>query len=194
MEESILEKEPIDVVFKYIDLSDPNLIREGIPQIKKDEDNEELRYALCSVLQNLPWVRHIFSIMPNERVRFLKPREEITEKSNVHQRQRFPRVRQRVFYRFFEFNLWRLHKFGVSENFIYMNDDYFIERPLKKSDFFYVEIKKGKIVPYLLYSEPVDYKQHKRITEYHNKLDSFVTAGNQCEAEIQFVTMVKIQI
>ena len=54
--------------------------------------------------------------------------------------------------------------------------------------------KKGKIVPYLLYSEPVDYKQHKRIAEYHNKLDSFVTAGNQCEAEIQFVTMVKIQI
>ena len=35
MEESILEKEPIDVVFKYIDLSDPNLIREGILQIKK---------------------------------------------------------------------------------------------------------------------------------------------------------------
>ena len=101
MEESVLEKEPIDVVFKYIDLSDPNLIREGIPQIKKDEDNEELRYTLCSVLQNLPWVHHIFIIMPNERVRFLKPQEEIAEKSNVHQRQRFPRVRQRVFYRFF---------------------------------------------------------------------------------------------
>ena len=50
MEESILEKEPIDVVFKYIDLSDPNLIREGIPQIKKDEDNEELRYALHTAL------------------------------------------------------------------------------------------------------------------------------------------------
>ena len=58
-------------------------------------------YTLCSVLQNLPWVRHIFIIMPNERVRFLKPQEEIAEKSNVHQRQRFPRVRQRVFYRFF---------------------------------------------------------------------------------------------
>ena len=50
MEESVLEKEPIDVVFKYIDLSDPNLIREGILQIRKDEDNEELRYALRTAL------------------------------------------------------------------------------------------------------------------------------------------------
>ena len=186
MENSILEKEPIDVVFKYIDLSDPNLVREGIPQIKKDEDNEELRYALRSVLQNLPWVRRIFIIMPNEQVRFLKPQEEIAEKITY--------IKDKDFLGFdsassivFEFNLWRLHKFGVSENFIYMNDDYFIGRPLKKSDFFYVE--KGKVVPYLLYSEPLDYKQHKRIIEYHKKLSSFVTAGNQCEDEFQFQKM-----
>ena len=32
----ILEKEPIDVLIKYIDLGDPDLKREGIKQIKKD--------------------------------------------------------------------------------------------------------------------------------------------------------------
>ena len=42
----ILDKEPIDIFIKYIDLSDPNLIREGVPQIKKDVDNEELRYSI----------------------------------------------------------------------------------------------------------------------------------------------------
>ena len=41
-DELILNEEPIDVVIKYIDLGDPNLIREGIHQIKKDADNEEL--------------------------------------------------------------------------------------------------------------------------------------------------------
>ena len=31
----ILSQEPIDVVIKYIDLTDPNLKREGIPQKEK---------------------------------------------------------------------------------------------------------------------------------------------------------------
>ena len=39
----IINKEPIDVLIKYIDLSDPNLKREGIKQIKKDEDNGEIK-------------------------------------------------------------------------------------------------------------------------------------------------------
>ena len=39
-DELILEKEPIDVLIKYIDLNDTNLVREGLHQIKKDEDNE----------------------------------------------------------------------------------------------------------------------------------------------------------
>ena len=42
----LIEKEPIDVVIKYIDLSDPDLKREGIPQLKKDEDNQELKYCI----------------------------------------------------------------------------------------------------------------------------------------------------
>ena len=40
--EKIIENEPIDVVIKYIDLTDKNLNRTGIKQIKKDEDHEEL--------------------------------------------------------------------------------------------------------------------------------------------------------
>ena len=58
-----VENEPIDLVYKYIDLSDENLHREGIPVCKKDYDNEELRYSLRSVLKNIPWVRKIFIII-----------------------------------------------------------------------------------------------------------------------------------
>ena len=53
-------KEPIDVVIKYIDLKDKTLNRTGIKQIYKDNDNEELRYSIRSILQNIPWIRKIF--------------------------------------------------------------------------------------------------------------------------------------
>ena len=167
MDELILEKEPIDVVFKYIDLSDPALKREGIAQIKKDKDNEELKYALRSVLTNIPWVRYIFIVMPNDAVRFLKPQDEIAEKIKF--------IRDKDVLGFdsassitFEFNFWKLKNFGVSENFIYMNDDYFIGKPLKKSDFFYVD--NGKVVPYMLYNDSVDYKALPRILNYYKKI------------------------
>ena len=68
----LIEKEPIDVFIKYIDLSDPFLKREGIPQIKKDENNQELKYCIRSILKNIPWVRKIFILMPKEKVKFLK--------------------------------------------------------------------------------------------------------------------------
>ena len=43
-DEKILEKEPIDVLIKYIDLRDSNLKRNNIHQLEKDYDNEELKY------------------------------------------------------------------------------------------------------------------------------------------------------
>ena len=55
-----IDKEPIDILIKYIDLTDKNLKRDGIKQIKKDEDNEELKYSVRSILQNIPWIRKIF--------------------------------------------------------------------------------------------------------------------------------------
>ena len=76
----IIEKEPIDVLIKYIDLSDPTLIREGIPQIQKDHDNEELKYNVRSMLKNIPWVRKIFIVMPNKKVRYFKDYDLIKEK------------------------------------------------------------------------------------------------------------------
>ena len=39
----ILDEEPIDVFIKYIDIHDPNLIRNNLTQIEKDNENEELR-------------------------------------------------------------------------------------------------------------------------------------------------------
>ena len=143
----LIEKEPIDVLIKYIDLSDPKLDREGIHQIKKDEENGEIIYSVRSILKNIPWVRKIFILMPNEKVKYFKEPEEIKDKIIY--------VKDKDLIGFdssssivFQFNLWRMKEFGLSENFILMDDDCFIGNPLKKSNFFYEE--KGKVYPALI--------------------------------------------
>ena len=143
----IIEKEPIDVLIKYIDLRDPNLIRTGIRQIKKDLDNEELRYSIRSILKNIPWVRKIFILMPNEKVRYFKEYNLIKEKiiyikdSNILGHDSANSLS-------FQFNLWKMKKFGISNNFILMDDDCFIGSPLNKSDFFY--IRHGIVSPSII--------------------------------------------
>lgn len=166
--EQLLEREPVDVVIKYIDLTDPNLKREGIPQIKKDEDNDELKYAVRSVLKNLPWVRKIHVVMPNEKVRYFKDPSLISDKISY--------IKDKDVLGYdsassvtFEFNFWKLKKFGVSENFIYMNDDCFIGKKMKKSDFFYVDNNK-KVVPYVMYSKGVGKNQYNKISKLYSEL------------------------
>ena len=76
-----LENTPIDIVYCYADLWDQNLHRGELDEsIKKDYDNQELKYSLRSVLKNIPWIRKIFIIMPNDKVRFLKEPKEISDK------------------------------------------------------------------------------------------------------------------
>ena len=142
----IVEKEPIDVVMKYIDLTDESLNRSGIIQIKKDKDHEELRYSVRSILQYLPWVRKIFIIMPNEKVKYFKPIDEIKEKIVYLKDKEVLGFESANIYAFL-FNLYKLDKFGVSDNFIYMDDDYFIGNYFNKSDFYYYEPKEKKVVP-----------------------------------------------
>ena len=153
-DELILEKEPIDVLIKYIDLSDPNLVREGITQIKKDYENEELKYSIRSILKNIPWVRKIFILMPNEKVRYFKDYDLIKDKIIY--------VKDKDFLGYdssnshaFQFRLWKMKEFGISDNFIIMDDDCFIGQPLKKSDFFYIE--NNTVVPAII---PTKYQIH----------------------------------
>lgn len=158
-----IESEPIDAVIKYIDLNDKKLVRKGIPQIKKDFDNEELRYSLRSILKNIPWIRKIFIIMPNEKVRFLKEKDYISDKI-VYVKDKDLLGYDSASISTFQFNLWKIRDFGCSNNFIYFDDDYFVGKPLKKSDFFYEE--NGKVIPYIIYNKNIGYGQKERINSY----------------------------
>ena len=150
--EQIIQNEPIDVLIKYIDLTDKTLNRTGIKQIQKDEDNEELRYSVRSILQYIPWVRKIFIVMPNEKVKYFKPYDEIKEKI-VYIKDKDVLGYDSANIYAFTFNLFRLEKFGLSNNFIYMDDDFFFGKNVSKSNFFYYEENEKRVVPSLLNSE-----------------------------------------
>ena len=162
----IIEQEPIDVLIKYIDFKDPNLNREGIKQIKKDEDNGELKYCLRSIFKFIPWIRKIFILMPNEKVSFLKPKQEIKEKIVY--------VKDKDLLGFdsesstsFQYVLFKLRNFGIADNFILMDDDYFIGKELKKTDFFYFDENKGKVVPIIISKNYNYYKiQRKELIDW----------------------------
>ena len=150
LDEEIIEKEPIDVLIKYIDLRDPTLNRNGIHQIKKDFDNEELRYSIRSILKNIPWIRKIFILMPNDKVRFLKDYNTIKNKI-IYIKDKDILGYDSANSLSFQFNYWKMKKFGISDNIIAMDDDCFIGHPLKKSHFFYY--RNGKVIPSVITSK-----------------------------------------
>ena len=164
---NLLNEEPIDVFIKYIDLTDRKLNRSGIKQIKKDEDNQELRYSVRSILKNIPWIRKIFILMPNKKVKYFKPIKEIKEKIVYVKDKDLLGFDTASIYAFL-YNLYKMKKFGLSENFILMDDDYFIGQPLKKEDFFYED--NGKILPALVTSDYYEMNKEKLKDKLQNNL------------------------
>ena len=142
----MVNKEPIDVFMKYTDYTDKTLKREGINETLKEKDMEEIKYSIRSILKYTPWIRKIFIVMPNDKVRFLKPIDEIKDK--------FVYIKEKDLIGFdttnsapLQFNLYKLKQYGISENFIYMDDNYFFGANLKKTDFFYYDDELKKVVP-----------------------------------------------
>ena len=84
--------------------------------------------------------------MPNEKVSFLKQIEEIKDKIIY--------IKDKDLLGFdsesstaFQYVLFKLKNFGISENFLLMDDDYFIGKEMKKTDFFYFDANLKKVVP-----------------------------------------------
>ena len=162
-----VEDEPIDIVTKYIDLSDKDLNIQGIKYIYKDKDNEELRFSIRSILKYIPWVRKIYILMPNKKVKYFKSPSEISEKIKyIKDKDLIGFDSANIFS--FTFQLFKMEKFGLSKNFIYMEDDYFIGKPLKKTDFFYYDKKSKKVLPYLLSSKFDKINKFKTLSEYND--------------------------
>ena len=84
--------------------------------------------------------------MPNEKVSYFKPIEEIKDKIvYVKDKDLLGYDTANVYA--FHFVLFNMSKFGLSENFILMDDDYFIGKPINKTKFFYYDENLKKVFP-----------------------------------------------
>ena len=161
----MVNKEPIDIFMKYTDYTDKNLTRPGINEKRKDKDMEELKFSIRSIFKYISWIRKIFIVMPNEKVRFFKPIEEIKDKIVY--------IKEKELIGFdttnsapVQFNLFKLKKYGISDNFIYMDDNYFIGGDLKKTDFFYYDNTLKKVVPAIVNSHISELNKENILEEY----------------------------
>jgi hypothetical protein len=136
---------PVDIVFSWVDGTDKEwqrararrmesyVVGEGDDAEARFRQIDELRYALRSVHTYLPWVRTIYIatdspapawLADHERVRIVRSEEFFADPSVLptHNSQAV------------ECQLHRIE--GLSEHFLYSNDDMFVGRPLGPDAFF----------------------------------------------------------
>lgn len=143
----------VDVVYTWVNFEDPDWQEmlaehsESPPSQEADDHPEtedgpdtdrflsrdELKYSLRSLLEFAPWVRHVYIVTnckppewfdeTNTRVRWVY-HDEIIEPAHL------PTFNSHAI----EASIHRVP--GLSEHFLYFNDDLFLLKPVKKSDFF----------------------------------------------------------
>lgn len=96
-------------------------------------DHEELRYSLRSVMQYAPWVNHIYIVSMNQKPAWFVPHPKITfvNHTDIFKNSAdLPTFNSHAI----ESNLHRIP--GLSDHFIYFNDDVFLGAPAASTDFF----------------------------------------------------------
>ena len=130
---------PIDIVYTWVNHADKGwqqLIapyREGENNMKCQYFNsDELKYSMRSVYQHAPWVRKIFVLTNCAPPAWLKPSEKIVwvDHADVFHPDHLPCFNSHVIASY----LGNIP--GLSEHFIYFNDDAFIGRKLDPNFFF----------------------------------------------------------
>lgn len=152
-DEKLDSNSDVDVVITWVDGADPlhaaKLQRElfkingkKIPKASKTKrrfsDNEELRYCIRSIRNYAPWVRTIWLLTDRQFPSYLNfwAARSAGIKVVTHKQIFFgiddclPTFNSLSIESF----IWRIP--GLSEKFIYFNDDVFLSRPVEKEDFF----------------------------------------------------------
>ena len=134
----------IDIVIPWVDGSDPEWqseFRKYSAQAKGRDDNSEIRYRDWDNLQYLfrgiekfaPWVRKVHLITTGQKPKWLNlnaPKLNFVRHEDFIPKKYLPTFSVRPI----ELNLHRIE--GLSEQFVYFNDDYFLLRPVKPERFF----------------------------------------------------------
>lgn len=135
----------IDLVYLWVDGSDPNwqakkLRYTGVLSDNSETNNkgryisnDELRYALRSAVKHAPWIRRIFIVTDDQRPSWLDtsgPGIQVVDHREIMPHEILPCFNSSVI----EYFLYRIP--GLSEHFLFANDDMFFNAGLPPSFFF----------------------------------------------------------
>lgn len=136
-----MENYPIDIVVTWVNGNDPEWLKEKNKYIENDGDKRNIRfrdwelmkYWFRGIEEFMPWIRYIFFVtwghtpewlnLENKKLKIVSHRDFIPLKY-------LPTFNSNAI----EWNLHRIN--GLSDRFIYSNDDMYVIRPMKKEDFF----------------------------------------------------------
>lgn len=138
--------DPIDIVYLWVDGSDPqwqdirNAYQASEAGTRPDAaaknrfcDNQELKYSLRSVWKYAPFFHHIYIVTMDQKPSWLQPHPMITI---VDHRDIFDDASVLPTFNSMAIEC-HLHRIpGLTEHFIYFNDDMFLGRPVSPLDFF----------------------------------------------------------
>lgn len=136
----------IDLVYLWVDGSDPvwrakkAAYEQGGEPIASEAvaearfvNNDELKYSLRSVERYAPWIRHIYIVTDGQVPAWIdltNPRVSIIDQAEIMPAEALPSFSSPAIE-------WSLDKIpGLSEYFLYANDDMFMGRPVTPEDFF----------------------------------------------------------
>lgn len=134
----------VDLVYLWVNGNDPKWIAKrnaciGVPTNQQENcaaryaDSGELKYSLRSVELYAPWIRKIFIVTDDQVPEWLdtnNPKIQIVDHTEIMPAESLPCFNSTVIEHY-------LHKIpGLSEHFVYSNDDMFINKPVTPADFF----------------------------------------------------------
>ncbi|MDE6269443.1 MAG: Stealth CR1 domain-containing protein [Muribaculaceae bacterium] len=145
MKQNSTELLPIDLVYLWVDGNDPAWRAKRDKTIGRTEErsavncdgryasHDELLYSLRSAEQYAPWLRRIYIVTDGQIPAWLdttNPKVRIVDHKEIMPAEALPCFNSSVIEHF----LWRIP--GLSERFLYANDDMYFGRPVEPGDFF----------------------------------------------------------
>lgn len=136
---------PIDMVYLWVDGSDPEwqarhdaavgrtVVRSAVNCEGRYADNDELLYSLRSLELYAPWIRKVFIVTDRQTPRWLdtsNPRVQIVDHTEILPPEARPCFNSRVIEHYL------MHIPGLSEHFLYGNDDMLFSRQATPDMFF----------------------------------------------------------
>ena len=175
--------EQIDIVIAWVDGDDPQL-KQKREQYKKTENvassasaatrfasNNEIYYNIASIIKYVPFCRYIYIVTDGQKPQFIDdfakqgicPADKIRIVDHKTIFSGYEQFLPTFNTRSIESMLWNIN--GLSDYFIYLNDDFFFNSPAQIEDF----LESDKIVTYGHWKSCFSYKAKLKYRQFLNR-------------------------